>query len=85
MTRHEPTMHPRSTYRLQVRASFDLDAAADLVPYLRDLGADWVYLSPILAVNTLAGIRVASKKAYCRGWFPSRLWPIIRLLSHWRV
>lgn len=51
MTRHEPTMHPRSTYRLQVRASFDLDAAADLVPYLRDLGADWVYLSPILAAE----------------------------------
>ena len=51
MTRHEPTMHPRSTYRLQVRASFDLDAAAELVPYLRDLGADWVYLSPILAAE----------------------------------
>ncbi|WP_123519416.1 malto-oligosyltrehalose synthase [Frigoribacterium sp. PhB24] len=44
-------MHPRSTYRLQVRASFELDAAAELVPYLRDLGADWVYLSPILAAE----------------------------------
>ncbi|MET4051364.1 (1-_4)-alpha-D-glucan 1-alpha-D-glucosylmutase [Frigoribacterium sp. PvP054] len=51
MTRHEPTMHPRSTYRLQVRASFDLEAAAELVPYLHDLGADWVYLSPILAAE----------------------------------
>ncbi len=39
---------PASTYRLQVRAEFDLDAAADVVPYLRDLGVDWAYLSPIL-------------------------------------
>jgi len=39
---------PVSTYRLQIRPSFDLEAAAELVPYLHDLGADWVYLSPIL-------------------------------------
>jgi len=40
--------HPRSTYRVQVKAGFDLHAAAELVPYLRDLGVDWVYLSPVL-------------------------------------
>jgi glycogen operon protein len=34
--------------RLQVRASFDLDAAAAVTGYLRDLGVDWAYLSPIL-------------------------------------
>ncbi|WP_083527718.1 malto-oligosyltrehalose synthase [Curtobacterium ammoniigenes] len=39
---------PRSTYRLQITPEFDLGAAADVVDYLRDLGADWVYLSPIL-------------------------------------
>ena len=39
---------PVSTYRLQIRAAFDLDAAAQLAPYLRDLGADWAYLSPLL-------------------------------------
>ena len=39
---------PVSTYRLQVRPSFDLDAAAGVVDYLHDLGADWVYLSPLL-------------------------------------
>jgi len=39
---------PASTYRLQVRASFDLDDAAAVAGYLRDLGADWAYLSPIL-------------------------------------
>lgn len=39
---------PRSTYRLQVRPSFDLHAAASVVDYLDALGADWVYLSPIL-------------------------------------
>lgn len=42
---------PVSTYRLQVRAGFDLRAAADLVEYLHDLGADWVYLSPILRAS----------------------------------
>ncbi|MDJ0350478.1 malto-oligosyltrehalose synthase [Cryobacterium sp. PH29-G1] len=39
---------PLSTYRLQITADFDLDAAAQTVGYLRDLGADWVYLSPLL-------------------------------------
>lgn len=42
------TRRPLSTYRLQVRPSFDLDAAAATVPYLRELGVDTVYLSPIL-------------------------------------
>lgn len=40
--------HPVSTYRLQIRADFDLDAAAELTSYLRALGVDWAYLSPIL-------------------------------------
>ena len=39
---------PRSTYRLQVSRDFDLDAASRVLPYLHDLGVDWVYLSPIL-------------------------------------
>jgi (1->4)-alpha-D-glucan 1-alpha-D-glucosylmutase len=39
---------PVSTYRLQINAGFDLFAAADLLPYLHDLGVDWVYLSPVL-------------------------------------
>jgi (1->4)-alpha-D-glucan 1-alpha-D-glucosylmutase len=42
---------PASTYRLQIRAGFDLDAAASLIPYLRDLGVDWVYLSPLLVAE----------------------------------
>lgn len=40
---------PQSTYRLQVTEDFDLLAAARVLPYLHDLGVDWVYLSPILA------------------------------------
>nr|WP_315268343.1 malto-oligosyltrehalose synthase [Microbacterium lemovicicum] len=40
--------HPSSTYRLQIRESFDLDAAAAVTGYLRDLGVDWAYLSPLL-------------------------------------
>ncbi|WP_248704642.1 malto-oligosyltrehalose synthase [Curtobacterium sp. MWU13-2055] len=39
---------PVSTYRLQVSADFDLAAARDLVDYVHDLGADWLYLSPVL-------------------------------------
>ncbi|MHA6668314.1 malto-oligosyltrehalose synthase [Homoserinimonas sp. A447] len=44
-------MLPRSTYRLQIRASFDLDAAAAVVDYLTLLGADWLYLSPLLTAE----------------------------------
>ncbi|MCW2757649.1 MAG: maltooligosyl trehalose synthase [Nocardioidaceae bacterium] len=42
---------PTSTYRVQVTASFDLHATARLLPYLRGLGVDWVYLSPLLAAE----------------------------------
>ncbi len=39
---------PASTYRLQIRRGFDLDAAAAVTGYLRDLGVSWAYLSPLL-------------------------------------
>ncbi|WP_375406702.1 alpha-amylase family glycosyl hydrolase, partial [uncultured Amnibacterium sp.] len=39
---------PVSTYRVQVTAAFDLHSVAELTGYLADLGADWVYLSPLL-------------------------------------
>src|SRR6478735_7944210 len=39
---------PSSTYRVQVHADFDLDAAAGIVDHIADLGADWIYLSPLL-------------------------------------
>ncbi|MFD0045957.1 malto-oligosyltrehalose synthase [Pseudarthrobacter scleromae] len=42
---------PASTYRLQIRSSFTLFDAAEKVPYLKDLGVDWVYLSPILTAE----------------------------------
>ena len=42
---------PTSTYRLQITADFDLHEAARQLPYLHDLGADWVYLSPVLAAE----------------------------------
>ena len=45
------TRKPVSTYRLQITERFDLFAAARLLPYLHDLGADWVYLSPLLAAE----------------------------------
>ena len=37
-----------STYRLQIRPSFDLHAAADLCDYLATLGVGATYLSPLL-------------------------------------
>ncbi|SDQ46895.1 malto-oligosyltrehalose synthase [Microbacterium sp. cf332] len=40
---------PISTYRLQIRPAFNLAAAAGIADYLRDLGVDWAYLSPLLA------------------------------------
>lgn len=42
---------PRSTYRLQIRRDFDLDAAAEVTGYLRDLGVSWAYLSPLLTAT----------------------------------
>ncbi len=42
---------PRSTYRLQITPEFDLGEAARRLPYLHDLGVDWVYLSPLLAAE----------------------------------
>lgn len=42
---------PASTYRVQVRESFDLDATRELLAYLDDLGVGWVYLSPILEAH----------------------------------
>lgn len=43
---------PASTYRLQIRQGFTLFDAADTVPYLKSLGADWVYLSPVLKAES---------------------------------
>jgi (1->4)-alpha-D-glucan 1-alpha-D-glucosylmutase len=50
-TDHTPGRVPVSTYRFQITAEFDLFAAAARLPYLRDLGVDWVYLSPLLAAE----------------------------------
>ncbi|MGN6324710.1 malto-oligosyltrehalose synthase, partial [Pseudolysinimonas sp.] len=46
---------PRSTYRLQITADLTLGDAAGLVGYLRDLGADGVYLSPLLQATPGSG------------------------------
>jgi (1->4)-alpha-D-glucan 1-alpha-D-glucosylmutase len=42
-------VQPVSTYRLQLTPDFDLTAAAEVVPYLADLGVTHVYCSPWLA------------------------------------
>ena len=42
---------PVSTYRIQITEDFDLHEAARVLPYLHDLGVDWVYLSPLLAAE----------------------------------
>ena len=41
-----PVSVPTATYRLQLTASFDFDAAATIVPYLKELGVSHVYASP---------------------------------------
>lgn len=46
---------PRSTYRLQITADDTLQDAAGKVAYLQRLGADWVYLSPLLQATSGSG------------------------------
>ncbi|MGY4857047.1 malto-oligosyltrehalose synthase [Cryobacterium sp. AP23] len=42
---------PVSTYRLQITSAFDLDEAAAVLDYVNELGADWIYLSPLLSAE----------------------------------
>ena len=42
---------PVSTYRLQIRESFTLFQAAAIAEYVHSLGADWLYLSPLLTAE----------------------------------
>ncbi|CUR55619.1 Maltooligosyl trehalose synthase [metagenome] len=51
---HDRTVHrrPASTYRFQISADFDLFQATSRLGYLRDLGVDWVYLSPLLVAES---------------------------------
>ncbi|WP_405093977.1 malto-oligosyltrehalose synthase [Micromonospora sp. NBC_01392] len=42
---------PRSTYRVQVRPGFDLDATAELVDYLAALGVTHLYTAPLLTAT----------------------------------
>ena len=39
---------PKSTYRLQLTPEFGFTAATAQLPYLAQLGVDWIYLSPVL-------------------------------------
>src|SRR6478609_2935310 len=43
-----PSRIPVATYRLQLTADFDFDAAAGVVPYLKSLGISHVYASPFM-------------------------------------
>ncbi|HMS58214.1 MAG TPA: alpha-amylase family glycosyl hydrolase, partial [Tepidiformaceae bacterium] len=42
---------PSASYRLQLHAGFGFARAAEVVPYLRDLGVSHLYLSPIFAAS----------------------------------
>lgn len=59
---------PRATYRLQLHAGFDFDAATALVPYLAELGISHVYCSPVLqaAVGSSHGYDVVDHGAVSR-------------------
>lgn len=46
---NEASRRVLSTYRLQLHAGFDFDAAAGVLPYLAALGVSHVYLSPVTA------------------------------------
>jgi len=49
--RRTPARVPASTYRFQVSSELDLHEVARLATYVRELGADWLYLSPLLAAE----------------------------------
>ncbi|WP_403025410.1 malto-oligosyltrehalose synthase [Salinibacterium sp. GXW1014] len=42
---------PASSYRIQVRPGFDLEATRGILDYLDALGVDWLYLSPLLVAE----------------------------------
>jgi (1->4)-alpha-D-glucan 1-alpha-D-glucosylmutase len=46
-----PPAIPVATYRLQLTKDFDFDAAAALIPYLKELGISHLYASPFLAAR----------------------------------
>ena len=46
-----PTAIPVATYRIQLTKDFDFDAAAKLIPYLKNLGISHLYASPFLAAR----------------------------------
>ncbi|MBY8874674.1 malto-oligosyltrehalose synthase [Micromonospora sp. PLK6-60] len=47
----ETTTRVGSTYRVQIRPGFDLDATAGLAGYLRDLGVSHLYSAPLLTAT----------------------------------
>ncbi len=47
-----PPAIPVATYRVQLTKDFDFDAAARLVPYLKQLGISHLYASPFLAARS---------------------------------
>jgi (1->4)-alpha-D-glucan 1-alpha-D-glucosylmutase len=67
---------PASTYRLQVRPSFDLHAAAVASDYLATLGAGALYLSPVLpsapgsdhGYDVIAWDRIDPQRGGADGW-----------------
>ena len=47
-----PPAIPIATYRVQLSADFDFDAAASVVPYLGALGITHLYASPFMTART---------------------------------
>ena len=43
-----PPAIPIATYRLQLTADFNFEAAAEVVPYLKALGITHLYASPFM-------------------------------------
>ena len=43
-----PPAIPIATYRLQLTADFNFEAAAEVVPYLKALGVTHLYASPFM-------------------------------------
>ncbi|HUG48170.1 MAG TPA: malto-oligosyltrehalose synthase [Candidatus Limnocylindria bacterium] len=71
---------PRATYRLQLNASFDFERAADVAPYLSQLGASHLYSSPILqtSVGSTHGYDVVDPRRVNSDLGGSNAWSALR-------
>ena len=59
-----PPAIPIATYRVQLTANFDFDAAAAIVPYLKALGITHLYASPFMKARKGIDPRLRHRRSH---------------------